>query len=412
MQSHTITGIDIGNATVKVAVARVDPHAQQPEIIGVGTASSTSGLDGGEVVDVQESVNNVRAALADASAMAGVPIRRAWVGASGVHVAMQSSRGVIAVGRADQEIGETDVKRVIDAAAAVSLPPNRELIHVIPREFVIDDSEHVHDPIGMKGVRLEADVTLVHGPSRHLRNLAKVVNECGVEVAGFVFAPLAASLSSVDKHQKQFGVAHLDVGGGTCSLTVWDKGDMLHAAILPLGSVHITRDLAIMLRTSLDVAERIKTELGAVNEPVDKRRKPEVVDLTSYMDETYAVDRRKLMQAIDARADEVMDMVATELKKCGRAGKLPAGVVVSGGGSKLNGILPMVRDGLGLPVRGHRLMGVDAFDAATDPSFAVAIGLILWEFNHEVGETGQSSSSMSGTGWIRRAGDWLKNFLP
>lgn len=412
MQPHTITGIDIGNAKIKVAVARVRPRAEQPELIGIGVASSTSGLDGGDIVDVQETVNNVRTALADAAAMAGVPIRRAWVGVSGVHMAMQSSRGVIAVGRADQEIGEADVKRVIDAAAAVSLPPNRELIHVIPREFVIDDSEHVHDPVGMKGVRLEADVTLVHGPSRHLRNLAKVVNECGVEVAGFVFAPLASSLAAVDKHQKQFGVAHLDVGGGTCSLTVWDKGDLLHAAIMPLGSVFITKDLAIMLRTSLEVAERIKTELGAVNEVVDKRRKPEVVDLTAYMDEPYAVARPKLLQVIDARADEMMEMIASELKRCGRAGKLPAGVVVSGGGSKLAGMLPMVRDGLGLPVRGHRLMGIEASEAAMDPSLAVAIGLILWEFNHDAGQSQSSVAALPGMGWMRQAADWLKNFLP
>ena len=412
MQPHTITGIDIGNATVKVAIARVRPGAAGPELIGIGGSSSTSGLDGGEIVDVQETVSNVRSALLAASTMAGIPIRRAWVGVSGVHVAMQSSRGVIAVGRADQEIGEADVKRVIDAAAAVSLPPNRELIHVIPREFIIDDSEHVHDPIGMKGVRLEADVTLVHGPSRHLRNLAKVVNECGVEVAGFVFAPLAASLASVDKHQKQFGVAHLDVGGGTCSLTVWEKGDLLHAAILPLGSVHITRDLAIMLRTSLDVAERIKTELGVINEPIDRRRKPEAVDLTAYMDEPYQVSRRDLLRVLDARADEMLEMVAAELKKCGRAGKLPAGVVVSGGGSKLNGILPLVRDGLGLPVRGHRLLGVEASEAGLDPSLAVAAGLILWEYNHDAGEAGSSISSLPIAGWMRRAGSWLKNFLP
>ncbi|HTP56730.1 MAG TPA: cell division protein FtsA [Candidatus Paceibacterota bacterium] len=411
MQPRTITGIDIGTAMVKVAVGRVRSGTTQPELAGIGTASSTSGLDGGEIVDMQETVANVRAALADASAMAGVSIRRAWVAVSGVHVAMQSSRGVIAVGRADQEIGEADVKRVIDAAAAVSLPPNRELIHVIPREFIIDDSEHVRDPIGMKGVRLEADVTLVHGPSRHLRNLAKAVNECGVEVAGFVFAPLASSLAAVDKHQKQFGVAHVDIGGGTCSLTVWDKGDLLHAAILPLGSRYITHDLAIMLRTSLDTAERIKTELGAVNEVIDHRRKPELVDLSSYMDEPYTVSRRDLLRAMDARADEILDMIGGELKKCGRAGKLPAGVVVSGGGSKLNGMLAMIRDELSLPVRGHRLLGVDVFDAALDPSLAVAIGLVLWGFGQEVGEPG-NPSTVPAVGWFRHAAEWLKNFLP
>jgi cell division protein FtsA len=411
MQPHVITGIDIGNSTVKIAVARTRGRGQAPELAGVGTASSTSGLDGGEIVDMQETVANIRAALANASAMAGVPVRRAWLGVSGIHIGMQSSRGVIAVGRADQEISVADVKRVIDAAAAVSLPPNRELIHVIPREFVIDDSEHVRDPVGMKGVRLESDVTLVHGPSRHLRNLAKAVNECGVEIAGFVFAPLAASLAAVDKHQKQFGVAHVDIGGGTCSLTVWEKGDLVHAAIVPLGSRYITHDLAIKLRTSLDIAERIKIELGAVNEIIDRRRKPEVVDLTSYMDEPYTAARRDLLDAIGARADEMLGMVDTELKKCGRAGKLPAGIVVSGGGAKLAGMLSLIRDELGLPVRGHRLLNIEAFDAALDPSLATAIGLVLWGFVHETGEAGSPAPSRR-AGWLHNAAEWLKNFLP
>lgn len=411
---NAITGIDIGNATVKVVIAAVNPQSGSPEVVGIGTSPSVSGLNAGEIVDMQETVSNVRGAIATAAAMAGVPVRRAYVAVAGMHVGTQTSRGVIAVARADQEITETDIKRVIDAASVVSLPSNREIIHIIPREFIIDGTEHVRDPLGMKGVRLEADVTLVHGPARHLRNLAKAVNECGVEVAGFVFAPLAASLSSLDKHQKQFGVAHLDVGGGTSSLTVWDQGDMIHSAILKLGSRHITNDLAILLRTSLENAERIKVDLGAVNEQFDRRKKPENVDLTLYMDEPYEIPRRSLVGAIDARAQEVLAMVSEELKKCGRDGQLPAGVVVSGGGAKLPGLLTMVRDELGLPVRSHKPQGVEAFDAAMDPSLAVATGLVAWGFEREyVGGKGSSlSQGIVGSGFFSKVGSWLKNFLP
>lgn len=381
-------------------------------MIGIGIVSSTSGLNGGEIVDMQETAANVRAALAQAATTSEMPIRRAYVAVGGVHIGTQTSRGVIAVARADQEITETDIKRVIDAASVVSLPPNRELIHIIPREFIIDGTEHVRDPLGMKGVRLEADVTLVHGPSRHLRNIAKVVNECGVEVAGFVFAPLAASLASLDKHQKQYGVAHLDFGGGTCALSVWDQADLVHSSILRIGSRHITNDLAILLRTSLDNAERIKVTLGAVHEPIDRRKKPEVVDLTEYMDETYIIPRRQLTGVIDARARELLDMVSEELKKCGRAGMLPAGVVISGGGSKLPGFLALVRDELGLPVRGHRPLGVTAFDTALDPSLAVAIGLIAWGFEKECGDGRRPSAPSQVSGAVSKVVAWLKNFLP
>jgi cell division protein FtsA len=418
-QSHIISGIDIGNATIKVVVARLpagqagaDANAGDPEVIGIGGASSTSGLNAGEIVDMQETVTNVRAALAAAATMAGVPIRRAYLAVNGVHIGTQTSRGVVAVARADQEITETDIKRVIDAASVVSLAPNREIIHVIPREFIIDGTEHVRDPLGMKGVRLEADVTLVHGPSRHLRNLAKAVNECGVEVAGFVFAPLAASLAALDKHQKHYGVAHLDFGGGTCALTVWDQADMIHSAILRIGSRHITNDLAILLRTSLENAEKIKLHLGAVNEVIDRRKKPELVDLTSFVDEPYAIQRRQLVNVIDARVREMLDMVLEELKKCGKHGQLPAGAVVSGGGSKLPGFLALVRSELGLPVRSHKPLGVEAFEAAMDPSLAVAIGLVSWGFSKECGEGKRPTMPSSVSGTLGKVLAWLKNFLP
>ncbi len=412
-QPYTITGIDIGNATIKVVVARVNAEGTAPEIIGTGCASSASGLRAGEIVDIKETVDNLRNALNQAANMAGQPIRRAYVSVNGIHIASQVSRGVIAVSRADQEISANDIDRVIQAASVVSLPANREIIHVIPRDFIIDGTEYVRDPLGMKGVRLEADVLIVHGLSRHLKNLAKCVNECGVEVADFVFAPLAGSLSALDKHQKEYGVAHLDFGGGTASLTVFDQADMIHNAILKIGSRHITNDLAILLKTSMESAERIKVDLGAVNEKEDRRMKPKMTDLTSYMDEQFIVPRRQLVQVIDARVNELLDMVTTELQKVGKDGKLPAGVVISGGGSKLPGFATLVRDTLGLPVKLAKPLHVEAFDAAMDPAFSVAIGLVVWGYDREVGESGRPvASGPAMPGWASKALGWLKNFLP
>lgn len=411
-QPHIICGIDIGNTAIKAVVAKVAPNGSVPEVIGIGSAASTSGLRAGEIVDMKETIDNLRAALTAAATMSGAAVRRAYVSVSGLHIGTQLSRGTIAVARGDGEITASDIDRVISTAQVVSLPPNREIIHVIPRGFVIDGSEEVRDPLGMKGVRLEADVLLVHGLSRHLKNLAKCVNECGVEVAGFVFAPLGSSLAALDKHQKEFGVAHLDFGGGTASLTVWEQGDLLHSAVMRIGSRHITNDLAILLRTSLENAERIKMDVGAVNEQIDRRKKPEMVDLTSYMDEPYVTSRRQLLSVIDARARELLDMVSDELKKAGKHGLLPAGVVISGGGSKLPGVAALVREELGLPVRYFKPVGIEAFDAAMDPSFSTALGLVGWGFAREAGSEGVQGQPSAIGGGVKRAFGWLKNFLP
>lgn len=409
---YTICGIDIGNTTIKTVVVKVDSGALQPDVIGVGSVPSASALRAGEIVDMKEASDALRLSLQQAAAMAGTPVRRAYLSVSGLHIGTQLSRGTIAIGRADGEITASDIDRVINTAQVVSLPPNREIIHVIPRDFIIDGTEHVRDPLGMKGVRLEADVLIVHGLSRHLKNISKCANECGVEVAGFVFAPLAASMAVLDKHQKEFGVAHLDFGGGTASLTVWDQADMIHSAVMRVGSRHITNDLAILLKSSLETAEQIKVQLGVVNERWDRRKKPELVDLSSYMDEPFAVQRRDLMGAMEARARELLDMVQEELKKAGKDGLLPAGVVISGGGSKLSGFATLARDTLELPVKIAKPIGVEAFDAAMDPAFSVAIGLVSWGFAREVGEGRRPIEQSVMSGLLRNVGRWLKNFLP
>lgn len=410
--SPTICGIDIGNSSMKVAVAKIEHGALQPEVIGIGSAPSSSALRAGEIVDMKEAADSLRLAVQQAGTLSGTPVRRAYLSVSGLHIATQLSRGTIAIGRADGEITSSDIDRVVTTAQVVSLPPNREIIHVIPREFIIDGTEHVRDPLGMKGVRLEADVLIVHGLSRHLKNIAKCANECGVEVAGYVFAPLAASMVALDKHQKEFGVAHLDVGGGTASLTVWDQADMIHSAIMRVGSRHITHDLAILLKTSLETAERIKLQLGAVNERWDRRKKPELVDLTAFMDEPFHVQRHDLIGAIEDRAQELLDMVQEELKKAGKAGLLPAGVVISGGGSKLPGFATLVRDTLGLPVRLAKPVGVEAFDAAMDPAFSVALGLIAWGCSRDSSGNHRMIEPSAVQGGLRRIGQWLKNFMP
>lgn len=407
---YTISGIDIGNSQVKVIVARIGSNLR-PEILGTGNSES-KGLRRGMVVDMEETIENIRAAVQQAEAMAGTKIKMAFAAVNGLHIKTQLSRGVVAVSRADNEISQNDIDRVIQAASVVSMPANREIIHVIPRNFIVDGTEYVKNPLGMKGVRLEADVMIIDGLSPYLRNIAKCVNENDIEVSGLVYAPLAASLYSLDKNQREHGVINLDFGGGTSTLTVFEEADLIHSAVIPIGSKHITNDLAIALRTSLDIAERIKLEHCSTSN-VEDLRKRENIDLSHIIgEENFIVPKKQLVKVVDARVGELLDIVESELKKISKKGILPAGVVLSGGGSNLPGFTFLVKDKLRLPVKVAEPLGFDGVNNVVgDPSFAVAVGLVLWGTVKETGGQRQRLPQNGGE-VVSKVKDWLKNFLP
>lgn len=411
-RQHTICGIDIGNSQVKIAIGRLNNDSLKPEMVGWGSAIS-NGLRRGVVVDMEETIDNVRSAVQRAEAMAGAPLKRAYLAVSGLHINTQTSRGVIAVSRADNEISQNDIDRVIKAASVVSLPPNREIIHVIPKNFIVDGTEYVKNPLGMKGVRLEADVLIVDGLSPYLRNLVKCVNENNIEIAGLVYAPLASSLSVLDKNQKEYGVVNLDFGGGVSSMTVFEEADLLHSVILPIGSRHITNDLAVMLRTSIDVAERVKLEYGSTSDAEDMRRRSEI-DLSHLVgEENYYIQKKQLVRAIDARAQELFDIVSNELKKVSKRGILPAGIVLSGGGVNLPGLALLAREKLRLPVKVARSVHFEGIaDIVDDPAFAVATGAVIWGIDQEAGGFGGKVLSSNSNDNFRKISDWFKNFLP
>ncbi len=396
---------------MKVVIARLGKESLRPEILGTGSAVS-EGLRKGMVVDMEETVDNIGAAVQQAEAMAGIEIKRAFVAVNGLHIKTQVSRGVIAVSRADNEISQNDIDRVVGAASVVSMPANREIIHVISRNFIVDGTEYVKNPLGMKGVRLEADVMLIDGLSPYLRNIAKCVNENNIEVAGLVYAPLAASLSSLDKNQKEHGVINLDFGGGTSTLTVFEEADLIHSAVIPVGSKHITNDLAVALRTSLDVAERVKLEHCSTSNMEDLRKR-ENIDLSHAIgEENFIIPKKQLIKVVDARVGELLDIVDSELKKVSKNGILPAGIVLSGGGSNLSGFAFMVKDKLRLPVKVAEPLGFDgANNIVGDPSFAVAVGLVLWGAENELGRQRQRLS-FDGDSFASKIKEWLKNFLP
>lgn len=384
MKEKITVGIDIGSSEVVTVIGHRQEDETHPNIIGVGIREG-SGLRKGVVTDVEETVNSIVASLEEAERMAGVPIDNVYVSINGEHIKASNTRGLVSIA-ARGEISNEDVLRAIESAQTVALPANREIIHVIPRMFMVDGQEGIKDPVGMTGTRLEVDAHVITGSTPFIKNLQRTVEQAGTRVSNFVLAPLAASTAVLSKKQKELGVVVLDIGAGTTGLVVFEEGDVYHSAVLPVGSSHITADIAIGLRTSLEVAEQVKVEYGMAS-PVTLSDK-DTIDLSKFdKSEDQVVSRRYIAEIIEARLMEIFMMVKTELRKVGRDGMLPAGVVLVGGGSKLPSIVDSAKDNLSLPAQiGFPIELRGMVDRLDDPRFATGIGLMMWgmDENHTV----------------------------
>lgn len=410
---HYFTGIDAGSSVIRVVVAQKDVKSEEPMVLGIGT-SPMEGMQKGVITDVEEAVQSVTKALDAAERVAGVPIERAYVSVNGSHITSQNSRGVIAVSRADGEITPDDVDRVINAAQAVSLPPNREILHVLPQNFIVDGQEHIHDPVGMTGVRLEVEAHIIEGSAPFVKNLTKVINQSGVHIEDFVFSPLSAAASVLDKRQKELGVVLVDLGAGTTSIAVYEENILLHTSVLPVGSSHITNDIAIGLRTSIDVAEQIKIEHGTAIPEDSKQGEIVVIEGVDESEEEERVSRKDVANIISARLDELFSFVNSELKSVGRSGLLPAGAILTGGGAHLPGIVSIAKKRLRLPVRVGKPQFISSVtDHGDDPSYAVALGLVLWAIEQEARPSRRAVIHIPDIrNSVNKVRDWMRTFLP
>lgn len=374
-----IVGLDVGTDTIRVVQGKLE-ETGRINIIGAA-AVPANGLRKGVIVDIDEAVSSISAVLEKVERMTGVPVAHANVSVGGNHIACMDSKGVIAVSRADGEISENDVIRVIDASQAVSIPPNREVIHVIPKTFTLDGQSGIKDPIGMTGIRLEVETIIIHGALPFLKNLNKAITQAGLEVDQLVLSPLAAGQSVLNKRQKELGVALIDLGAGTTSLAVYEENNLIHTAIIPIGSMHITNDIAIGLRCTIDTAEKVKTLYGQAS--------PQLVDKLAEIDmskidpeEETRVPQQLVAEMIEARLEEIFDRITAELKRIDRDGKLPAGIVLTGGGAALPGTVEFAKHYLRLPVSVGVPSETDTIiDQVVDPSFATVVGLSLWGSN-------------------------------
>lgn len=409
-KDEIIVGLDIGSSKIRVLVAKYDEEAENINIIGMGETQAL-GIRRGVITDVEEATTSISNALEKAERTSGVPIEHAYVSIDGSHVEAQPSKGVIAVARADNEITEDDIARVIEAASAVSLPANYEILHVIPKNFTVDSQKGVKDPIGMNGIRLEVETVIIQGSTSNIKNISKCISRSGLEIDDLVVTPLATSSSLLNKKQKELGVVEIDIGSGTTGMVVFEEGDLLHTTILPIGSEHVTNDLAIGLRTSVDIAEKVKMEYGyAKASEITKKEKIDLSKIDSKEEQT--VSRKKVAEIIEARMSEIFSMVNQELRKIGKSGKLPAGVVLSGGGVKLPGIIDLAKEELKLPAQigfPDNIKGV--IEKIDDPVYATSVGLINWGQSHsDRNKTSMQITQITDTvGKIRK---WFKNFLP
>ncbi len=410
--TQLFTGIDIGSTAVRIVVGHRMPQGDKDNLHIIGAAEVPSeGITRGQINSIEDAVSSVSACVDKVERMIGSELGEAWVALNGGFVTIQDSQGVVAVNRPDGEIREEDIDRVIGQAQTMATPVNQEIVHVMTRSFTVDGQRNIKDPIGMTGVRLEASCQIVMGSSMHIKNLTKCVYRTGVTLDRLAVGTLAAAETLVTSRQKELGVAIVNIGAASTTMAVFEEGDVLHHASLPIGADHVTSDIAIGLRTSIDIAEKVKLQhASAVPETCSKHDMIDLGELGSQDEEN--VSRQYVCQIVEARLEELMEKIDKELKRVGRSGMLPAGVVFTGGGAKIPGLVELAKRKLRLPaVVGLPLDVTGITDRISDTSFATAIGLAQWWMSETAPEE-DSSERFRPIESIRKVGISIRRILP
>ena len=373
---RTIACIDIGTTKICTLVGEQDDEGNL-RIVGVGIVPS-KGIRQGMVVNVGQTTQAIAASIERAGRISGYNIESALVGVGGKHISSVNSRGVVAVSRGHRGITEEDVERALEAARAIAIPHNREIIHSIPRGFSIDEQDGVKDPIGMQAFRLEVEAHIVTGSSSSISNLMKCVEGAGIGVDNLALQPLASGVAVLTEAEREMGVVLVDIGGGTTDVAIFIEGSIWHTTILPNGGNNVTNDIAIGLRTPVTTAEEVKIRYGHACPARIANSK--TLDITAFGDSgRQEVPRQFLAEIIEARIEEIFKMILREVKRSGYDGLLPAGIVLCGGTASLPGIRELGRDILGMPVRigaPHDLLGL--VDVLGSPAHATGVGLLVW----------------------------------
>lgn len=410
-KEHIVVGLDIGTTKICAIVGQVTSD-NGVNIIGVGSSPSR-GLRRGAVVNIESTVESIKKAVEEAELMAAVQINSVYIGIAGSHISSETAKGVVALKR--NEVLRADVYRAIETArAAAVVSPDRRVLHVLPREFIVDDQEGIQEPVGISGARLEVEVHIVTGAVTSAKNLMKCVNRAGLDVIDFVLQPLASSEAVLTDEEKELGIAMVDLGGGTTDVAIFSDGTICHSAVVPVGGQHITTDLQIGLRTSLADAEKIKLRDGTAL--VNMVKGAEIVDVPSVGGRPpHPVSKRGIAEIIQPRVEEMFELVRREIYRSGYEGKLAAGVVITGGTSMLEGMPDAAENVLGLPGRRGVPSGVGGLrDVVSNPMFSTGVGLALhaYRMDQEFETIGGGRKMGNGLGSVfGRMKSWVLNFF-
>jgi cell division protein FtsA len=429
MTQSIVTALDIGSSKVTTIIAALE-DGKEPKVIGVATYPSR-GLKKGVIVNIEEAINSIAASLEAAERMAGLTVSSVYISINGKHITSTNNRGVVAV--AQDEISTDDVFRAIESARTVSIPPSREILHVIPRQFSVDTQGGIKDPVGMSGTRLEVDAHIISATSTALHNLVKVVQQLGLKVDDIVFSGWAASSAVLTNTEKELGVMLLDIGGGTTSITTFVEDSITYSGSVPFGGINITSDLAIGLRVSLEDSDKIKVnavDLIKEMREKDKKEKVEkiedekskkggaVIDISRLQVEGQKTISKKLFdEIIEARLSEIFDLVLSQVEQSRNEARLPAGVVITGGTALVPNITSIAKKVLGIPARIGYPKGLGGLtDEINNPAYAVAQGLILYGaqdegYNSRTSNISSGSSAKKG-GLLGNVTRFIKNLLP
>lgn len=381
MEGRIITGLDIGTTKVCAVIVKEDLNGRL-NVMGIGSSPSF-GLRKGVVVNIDQTVQSIRQAINEAERMAGVEVESVYVGIAGDHIRSLNSKGVVGISRDDHEITPEDVERAISAAKALALPIDREIIHVIPQEFIVDDQDGIREPVGLSGVRLEVEVHVVTAAVTSAQNIVKSVERAGYQVEEIVLEPLASSLAVLDEDERNLGVALVDLGGGTTDIAMFFEGHIRHTSVVALGGQSVTNDIAIGLRTPPEQAETIKLEHGtAMSSMIDKNETLTVPGVGGRV--PRVISRSVLADIIQPRMEEILNLTYQEMQKSDLLNLMAAGAVITGGGALLSGVVELSEYLWNLPVK----MGVPKYlggltDTVRNPIYSTAVGLTLYGYQYQ-----------------------------
>jgi cell division protein FtsA len=400
---NIIVGLDIGTSKVVAIVGEVRQD-NEIEIIGIG-AHTSRGLKKGVVVNIESTVQSIQRAVEEAELMAGVEIDSVFAGIAGSHVSSLNSHGIVPI--KDGEVSHADVERVIDAARAVAIPADQKILHILPQEFIIDNQEGIHDPAGMSGVRLEARVHMVTGAVSAAQNIVKCVRRCGLEVEDLILEQLASSYSVLEDDEKDLGVCLVDIGGGTTDIAVFTGGSIRHTAVIPIAGDQVTNDIAVALRTPTQHAEEIKlkyacalTQLASADETIEV---PSIGDRPPRR-----LSRQTLAEVVEPRYEELLTLIQAELRRSGYEDLVAGGVVLTGGSSKMEGLIDLAEEVFHMPVR----LGIPQYvtglvDVVRNPIHATGVGLLLFGYRNRA----MHVPELSGSGGMKSVWNRMKSWF-